>query len=221
MSIDTITLNLDPSDVVITTTFDPDNGPQHILTIEKRKAAFLANFILNGLTPADQARIPVGIKENIVQKTGLKYVFRLPSITRSLLIGAAAGIAFKTFSDKPLPTYFVEKAPTLVLKCVEIIQTEPYLCAATITGAATLSSLVSQETAEVVSDVLEGAKSIVVKTANLGIATLQTIKDFCYEQPKKAATLGMMGIGIVSWYQIPTFHKAIDQWVKFAKDLVK
>ncbi len=217
MSIDTITINLDPTDVVMTTTVDPNYGPQYTLTIEKSKAAFLAKFILSGLTPDDQARIPVGIKEDIIQGTGLKYVFRLPSITRSLLIGTAIGVALKTFSDNVLPQYFVENAPKLLMQGVQSVQAHPYISAATLVGSATLSTLVSQEAAQFVSDILEGTKSLVTRTANIGLNGLKAIKDACCNYPKTAFTIAAAGIGATYWY-VPSVQHAIAQK---ATDLIK
>jgi hypothetical protein len=221
MSIDTLTINLDPSDVTITTFVDPVYGPQYTLTLEKSKAAFFANFLLNGLTPADQARIPLGIKQNIVQGTGLKYVFRLPSITRSLLIGAAAGIALKTFSDHSLPSYFSKNSPKLLQMGIEKIQCHPYISSLAIAGSATISTLVSQEVAQLVSDTLEGIKASATKTATIGLNGLKAIKDFCCDHPKTSAAIGTIGGAIASYHSIPSVQNNVASMVKFATDLVK
>lgn len=209
MSIDTITINLDPSDVVITSTMDPHYGPQYTITLEKSKAAFLANFMLQGLNPADQARIPVGIKEDIVRSTGLKYVFRLPAITRTLLVGTAAGIALKTFSDGLIPQYILDKAPNLVAKGIEVVKLNPYLTAGAITAGALVSTIVSQEMAQFVSDVLEGTKSAVKKTASFGLSCIKAVGNFCYENPKTSTAVGSAGLGVLSWFKIPSVQKAV------------
>lgn len=221
MSIDTITINLDPNDVVITTTMDPIYGPQYTLTIEKAKAAFFANFVLTGLNPADQDRIPVGVKENIIQGTGLKYVFRLPSITRTLLIGTAAGIALKTFSEGSLPKILVEKSPKLLIQGIESVQSNPYLSASVLAGTAVISNLASQEVARFVSDVLEGTKSCITKTAIFGMNTLKAAKNFCVAYPKTSTVLGTAGLAAASWYQFSSVQNAVAPAVKFATGLVK
>lgn len=221
MSIDTLTINLDPSDVNITTFVDPVYGPQYTLTIEKAKAPFLANFVLNGLTPADQARIPVAIKQNIVQSTGLKYVFRLPSITRSLLIGTAAGIALKTFSDSSLPSYFSENSPKLLKTGVETVQLHPYISSAAISSAAMISNLVSEEVSQLVSDTLQGIKAVATKTATLGFNGLKAVKDFCLDYPRTTVAISAFGGAIASYYYIPSVKSEVASIVKFATDLVK
>lgn len=208
MSLDTVTLNLDASDVVITSYMDPQLGPQYIITIEKAKAAFLAKFLLGGLTPADQARIPVGIKEDIVRGTGLKYVFRLPTITRTLLIGAAAGIAFKTFADGSIPQYLIDKVPYLA-KGFETVNLHPYLAAAAITTGAGVSTIVSQELSTFVSDLLEGVVSTAKTAATIALSGMKAVGNYCYCNPKKSAAAGLATLAGISWVQIPSVQKAV------------
>ncbi len=196
MAVGSITLYFDPEDVLITQYIEPQTGgTMYAFNMEKSKAAILCKFILGKFSEEDRSNIPMNIKQDIVKLTGLKYVFTLPSVLRTLTTGAALGIALKALSKEKAPEYLVEKMGTLLTTPLEYIHLNPYLAASALGAASMATTLVSQEIASFVSNTLEGILSLAQKTTTTALSYTKMNSKFGRWTGLKAADFPILKKG--------------------------
>lgn len=217
----TLTLNL-PDDAIVSQVYDPlTNFTHYNLTIPKTDIPFLVRFLLNGIPSQEKEQTPLKNKEIIARAAGLKYVYRLPSIMRTLMIGTACGIALKTLAENNNPknildlaahsqgpaTFGIKFSSKLCARAIDCINLHPYISALSMTGASLITTQASNETAYAISYILEGAISLGksgVKTIESGcVKTAALVKrygNFCRNQPKTgAAVTSLIPLGIALW----------------------
>lgn len=212
MSVESVTFSL-PSDAAYQTAYDDLGNPYYIITTSKANAPYLANLALESLTSADQKQIPSGLKERIIEHTGIKYVFTLPSALRCALTGVAAGITIKTLSNadlSPALQDFAEKIGNAiayavpfstqtifpaVTKGIEAIKSSPYLVASVLAGASIATRFVPESVSLLAADTAEGTLSFAKKVGTATIDTFKAIGNFCMNNPKTAITTVAAGVG--------------------------
>ena len=209
---ESVTFNL-PSDASYSTGYDNFGNPYYIITTSKINAPQLAYYALENLNINDQKNIPQDLKKQIIEKTGVKYVFTLPSALRWAAIGMASGIALKTLSNQELsPTIqsVLSKAKEIITysipfsgwtivpafeKGAEAIQNNPYIAATVITGGSIATSFVSESVSNLASDAAGSILNMALKVADLSMEALEGTRNFCFEYPKTAASVATLGIG--------------------------
>lgn len=199
----TTTLSLDlPDDAIVAQMYDPaTNLTNYKLTVAKTDIPFLVKFLLNGIPKAEKEEISLSKKEEVAKAAGLKYVYRLPSIMRTLMVGAACGIALKTLSQGNWTSPLLHKSLKATLNCVSV---HPYLTAISLTGASLLTTQASDETAKFISTVLEGSLSLgkVLRSGCVkAVALSNRYINFWYNSPKTALAMhGSVGLGLALRY---------------------
>lgn len=217
MSIETVTLYLDPMDVAIAEYWDPSIQDRiYTFTIEKTKVPVFAKFLLDKLSSQEKANIPVNIKADIVRGSGWKYICRVPTVLRALGAGIAGGIALKTVSNHGSQALF-EKLPNAARTSLSWIELHPYLSAATIATACLATTQTPQEITSFLSSVFEGTLSIAQKAIRITKRSFNEIGTFCQKHPIKILTLGATAGGVFYWEKSypGTMRKIIAQFEKF------
>lgn len=211
----TLTINL-PDDAIVSDYIDLQSNLNYLkLTISKTDIPCLAKFLLNGMRRKEKEQLSLEQKEGLAKAAGLKYVYRLPSIMRTLMLGAACGIAIKTFAAQniSLPTKetnLLIKQTVIALKMtLDGVNTYPYTAALALAGTSLATNFVSNESSYFVSSALEGTLSIAKGTVNAvrsGMNKVRTISQgylqFCLTNPKTGIVLtASLPLGSVVWFK--------------------
>jgi hypothetical protein len=211
MSIESVTFSL-PSDASYTTGYDEFGNPFYIITTSKENAPYLANLALQSLNENDQKKIPETIKEQIIERTGIKYVFTLPSVLRNSAIAFAAGITIKSLLNEELTpraleigriahdaiAYSIPLAIWTTLPFLnvgaQLIKNAPYFSSIAILGTSVATNFVPESVATLASDTAQATLNIAKKVIRAVKDTLTPIGKFSLEYPKTTFLTASVGL---------------------------
>jgi hypothetical protein len=214
----TTTVDLPPDAIISQATNPSTNIGYWKLTITNTNLPYLIGYLLNGVSDSVKDETPLEQKENIARAAGLKYVYRLPSIARTLMIGTACGIALKTMSDNVDAKAVLSQTLSntgkaaafsikLCEKTIDCINLHPYLTSLSLAGTSLLTTQASNETARGVSYVLEET----LKLGKMGVKAIESgfihaaamtnrYVNFCRNHPKTGfAITASIPAGIALW----------------------
>lgn len=187
----TVTLNL-PDDAIVSEAIDPQSNTSYLnLTISQSHIPFLVKFLLNGMTQNGKNQLSMEQKEALANAIGLKNIYRFPSLLRTLALGAASGIALKTFASQMIQIPVTGSNPVLAHAgvaanlVVEGVRTYPYTAAISLAGVSMASKLT-----------VKSVVSSMQKTASAAKKCFQ----FCIDNPKTTIALtASVPLSVVVW----------------------
>jgi hypothetical protein len=234
----TLTVGL-PEDAILSQVYDNNGNPSHVnLTVPKTDIPFLVRFLLGGITEAEKTQIPLDQKEKIANAAGLKYVYRLPSIVRTLMIGVACGITIKALADNKEQRNSIARAvikagenigfpiaiPAIFSRAANAIQASPYIASSAMAASAWITSQVPNEVASLVSYTLEGGLSFAKASANVlvsgykkGTSLVKDYANFWRKNPKTGTVItASLSLGVAMWIKPSEVQNLYDKALKIS-----
>lgn len=212
MSIESVTFSL-PSDASYTTGYDEFGNPFYIITTSKENAPYLANLALQSLNENDHKKIPQYLKEQIIENTGIKYVFTLPSVLRASAIAFATGVAIKSMLNEELSPRILEIGKIahdaiaysiplaiwttlpLLSTGAQLIKNNPYFSATAIFGTSLATNFVPESVATLASDTAQATLKIAKKVITALTDLMKPIGKISGEYPKTTFLTASVGLG--------------------------